>query len=87
MLYRISIKENLSEAHRHHIYQKLVHVQKWSHLKVSGMYAMLQLTVNISIYYNYDSEMSVQYGMMLFLVLFFSVLYALVFKGIERQSR
>ena len=87
MLYRIIIKEKLSEAHRHHIYQKLVHVQKWSHLKVSGMYAMLQLTVNISIYYNYDSEMSVQYGMMLFLVLFFSILYALVFKRIERQSR
>ncbi|TXD46059.1 hypothetical protein [Polaribacter sp. IC063] len=87
LLYRIIIKENLTEAHRLHLYQKLVHVKKWSHLKVSGMYAMLQLSVSISIYYSYDAAMWIQYGMMLFFVFFFSLLYYVVFKRIERVSK
>lgn len=87
MLYRIIIKEKLSEAHRHHIYQKLVHTKGCSHLKVSLMYAVLQLVVNIIIYYTYESELYIQYSIAFVFVLFFSFLYYFIFKYLERQAQ
>jgi UDP-N-acetylmuramyl pentapeptide phosphotransferase/UDP-N-acetylglucosamine-1-phosphate transferase len=86
MLYRIFIKEKLSEAHRHHIYQKLVNVLNLSHLKVSFMYSILQLIINIIIYYTYKSDIRVQYSIMLFFLLLFSVLYFTIFKVVKKNS-
>jgi UDP-N-acetylmuramyl pentapeptide phosphotransferase/UDP-N-acetylglucosamine-1-phosphate transferase len=86
MLYRIFIKEKLSEAHRHHIYQKLVHVFKLPHLLVSLMYALLQLMINIIIYYTYKSDMTLQYIIMIFFVSLFSVLYFTVFRIVDKKS-
>lgn len=85
MLYRIYIKEKLSEAHRHHVYQKLVHVLHLSHLKVAALYALLQLIINIIIYNNYKADIKIQYGIMLFLTLFFTVGYFTVFKFTEKK--
>jgi len=68
ILYWIFIKEKLSEVHRHHIYQKLVHVLKLPHLTVSLLYAFLQLMVNIIIYHRYNSDMTLQYTVMIFFV-------------------
>jgi UDP-N-acetylmuramyl pentapeptide phosphotransferase/UDP-N-acetylglucosamine-1-phosphate transferase len=86
MLYRIFIKEKLSEAHRHHIYQKLVHVLKLPHLTVSLLYALLQLIVNIIIYHTYNSDVTIQYTIIIFFVALFSVLYFTVFRIVEKKS-
>jgi UDP-GlcNAc:undecaprenyl-phosphate/decaprenyl-phosphate GlcNAc-1-phosphate transferase len=47
ILYRINYKENIFLPHRTHLYQYLANEMKWPHLIVSGMYAGLQLFVNI----------------------------------------
>ena len=51
IFYRIRRKERLAEAHRHHIYQKLVDNFGMSHMAVSASYAGLQLLVNALIIY------------------------------------
>lgn len=47
IIYRISRKENIFQAHRSHIYQLLVHNRKMSHITVSFIYAILQLVINL----------------------------------------
>ena len=51
IIQRIKLKENIFEAHRHHLYQLLVNKMKWSHLLVSTMYGVIQLLINFSIIY------------------------------------
>ena len=51
IIQRIKLKENIFEAHRHHLYQLLVNQMKWSHLLVSTMYGVIQLLINFSIIY------------------------------------
>lgn len=42
ILVRKHLKEKLSEAHRHHLYQKLVDNLQFTHLKVAAIYAVIQ---------------------------------------------
>lgn len=44
---RISLKENIFEAHRRHLYQLFANEKKVSHLLVSSVYAACQLVINI----------------------------------------
>ena len=46
ILERLKLKENIFEAHRRHLYQLLANEKKISHLKVSALYAVVQLIVN-----------------------------------------
>lgn len=46
ILERLKLKENIFEAHRRHLYQLLANEKKISHLKVSTLYAVVQLIVN-----------------------------------------
>ena len=81
MLYRkIFTKESLLEPHRHHIYQKLVDNGKYSHLFVSFMYAMIQLLVNIIIYYSYNLKLQSQLIIFSGLVLLFTLIYLFLYK-------
>lgn len=47
LLERIKLKENIFEAHRRHLYQLLANEKRISHLKVSSLYAVIQLIINI----------------------------------------
>ena len=53
ILYRKYLGEKLTEAHRHHIYQKLVDVLKWSHMKVSIIYTTIQLMLNVVVFFSH----------------------------------
>ena len=46
IIQRIKLKENIFEAHRHHLYQLLVNQMKWSHLLVATLYGGVQLLIN-----------------------------------------
>ena len=46
ILIRIAKKENILQAHRTHLYQYLANEKKWSHLKVSALYAAAQAIIN-----------------------------------------
>ncbi|QCX38830.1 UDP-GlcNAc--UDP-phosphate GlcNAc-1-phosphate transferase [Aureibaculum algae] len=65
---RMSRKEKISEAHRHHLYQKFVDVSKWSHLKVSSFYAILQLLIVIVILYTYKTSWTIQFSLIAFTI-------------------
>lgn len=45
IIHRLLLKQNIFEAHRLHFYQILANDQKWSHLWVSVLYAVLQLII------------------------------------------
>lgn len=85
MFYRKFKKEKLSEAHRLHIYQKIVDVLKMSHLKVSISYFLIQLIVNLIIYYCYQFDVINQIWIMFALSLFFILLYIYLFKYINKK--
>ena len=87
LLYRkIYTNESVFEPHRHHIYQKLVHVYKMPHLKVSSIYAIIQLTINFIIYKSYLLELKYQFFIFFSLILSFIFLYFLIFQKIKRVT-
>ena len=49
IIQRIKMKENIFEAHRHHLYQLLVNKMNWQHLSVAALYGAIQLAINFSI--------------------------------------
>lgn len=71
IIQRIKMKENIFEAHRHHLYQLLVNKMKWSHLLVSTMYGAIQLAINFSIIH---WELNFWQGL-LYLILPFFIIY------------
>ena len=84
LLYRLFIiKENPVEAHRHHLYQKLVDIKKMSHLKVSIIYSILQVIVNFVIFKTYAQNMKIQIIVFLCIAIIFSSLYILIFRKLK----
>ncbi|WP_319502697.1 hypothetical protein [uncultured Draconibacterium sp.] len=49
ILIRLFRRENIFEAHRTHLYQFLSNEYKWSHIKVSLSYGLIQGIINISV--------------------------------------
>ena len=46
ILHRLYHRQNVFQAHRQHLFQLLVHKLNWPHLRVSALYALVQLAVN-----------------------------------------
>ncbi|PKH50437.1 UDP-GlcNAc--UDP-phosphate GlcNAc-1-phosphate transferase [Tenacibaculum sp. Bg11-29] len=84
--YRKSIGENVMEPHRKHIYQKLIHIMKLSHLKVAVLYASTQVLICIIIYFGYTLSVVNQLIIMLFCISVFILVYLILFKMIERRK-
>lgn len=80
MFLRLLNGENIFEAHRSHLYQKLSNERAVSHLLVAVVYAGLQIIVNIVLIYiirlNYSPLFEVGFGLVLLLAL--SLLYSLI---------
>jgi len=84
LLYRkIYTKESVLDPHRHHIYQKLVDVKKVSHIKVSLLYAFLQMLVNIIVYKTYKLDFNSQVFIFVGLMIVFFSLYLYSFKRLK----
>lgn len=52
ILFRLIRRENIFEAHRSHFYQYLANVKGWQHLWISTLYMLVQLLVNLLIFYS-----------------------------------
>jgi UDP-N-acetylmuramyl pentapeptide phosphotransferase/UDP-N-acetylglucosamine-1-phosphate transferase len=52
ILFRLIRRENIFEAHRSHFYQHLANVKGWQHLWISSLYMIVQLIVNLLIFYS-----------------------------------
>lgn len=88
IFYRIYNKEKISDPHRHHMYQKLVDNFCFSHLYVSGLYAVLQIILNvITLYFILNVEIQYHFliGFAISLVLTF--LYIYLFRKNEKQKK
>lgn len=46
ILHRLYNRQNVFQAHRQHLFQLLVHKLNWPHLRVSALYALVQLVIN-----------------------------------------
>lgn len=53
---RIFRKESLLQAHRSHFYQYLANEAGWSHIKVSLLFALIQLVLNMVVIYSYFNQ-------------------------------
>lgn len=83
-LYRkIFTNESVFDPHRHHIYQKLVDVKKMSHIKVSVIYAIVQLLMNIVLYYTYQLDFQTQFLILMGIISFFILIYILLFNKLK----
>lgn len=86
ILYRIYLKENIAQAHRHHIYQKLVDVYQWSHLKVALVYAIVQLVVFGISFFLYKEPMVIQYIVIIITIMIFVLSYVGLFFAIAKKK-
>mgnify|MGYP000185691857 CR=1 FL=1 len=75
--------ESIFEAHRHHIYQKLVHKKKISHIKVSLIYALIQIIVNLIVYKSYSLDLQTQILIFISLVSLFIFMYVFLFQKLK----
>ncbi|RCS27689.1 UDP-GlcNAc--UDP-phosphate GlcNAc-1-phosphate transferase [Polaribacter sp. WD7] len=88
LLYRkFYTKESVLDPHRHHIYQKLVDVYKISHLKVSALYAILQVVISYIAFKTYKFSMVNQSYVFLGIVLCLILSYVFLFKKIETKKQ
>lgn len=75
---RIKMKEKISEAHRHHLYQMFVDSKKYSHIKTSLIYGGTQLLCCVIVYYTYSLEMWTQIIITLTTLVFLALSYFLL---------
>jgi UDP-N-acetylmuramyl pentapeptide phosphotransferase/UDP-N-acetylglucosamine-1-phosphate transferase len=80
ILHRIYLKQNIFEAHRLHFYQILSNEKRISHLKVSSLYAFIQLIICTIIIYSYNYFESWNWITGVFIILILSLVYLLKFK-------
>lgn len=86
LFYRIAKREKISTPHRHHIYQKLVDNFKFSHLQVSGMYALLQLVLSlITLYVIYNVDLKYHFAIGLGISQLLTLVYILIFRKNKRR--
>ncbi|WP_299051351.1 glycosyltransferase family 4 protein [uncultured Polaribacter sp.] len=88
LLYRkFYTKESVLDPHRHHIYQKLVDVYKISHLKVSALYAILQVVISYIAFKTYKLNIINQSYVLFGIVLCLILSYVFLFKKIETKKQ
>lgn len=79
---RLIKKQNIFEPHRLHFYQRLANNKKIPHLFISSGYAVVQLTINISLFQFVDSNYStiIFLGMLIFLSITYVMIKQRLFK-------
>ena len=83
IFYRKYLKENITEAHRHHVYQKLTDIKNFPHLKTSFLYSFIQSLILILIYFSYKTSFSVQIIIFFVISTLLVLLYIYAFKGLK----
>jgi UDP-GlcNAc:undecaprenyl-phosphate GlcNAc-1-phosphate transferase len=80
--YKLILRENIFVPHRDFLFKKLVHLKKWPHLVVSGVYFLVQLLINCLVIFSFPGtpKLSMQ------LSLLFIVAISLVAVYIYAQS-
>ncbi|MEO9570761.1 MAG: glycosyltransferase family 4 protein [Polaribacter sp.] len=86
LLYRkFYTNESILDPHRHHIYQKLVDIYKIPHLKISLIYAALQVFINFVVLKTYHLDVKKQIFVFLVFMFLFIFCYILLFKKMKKS--
>jgi UDP-GlcNAc:undecaprenyl-phosphate/decaprenyl-phosphate GlcNAc-1-phosphate transferase len=83
LLSRARRRVNVLKPHREHLYQNMVDHLKWSHLKVTVVYSLIQLMLNFIVLF-FISISSVKYSISFFIIFLFFTFYAFFKKKINR---
>ena len=83
LIYRVYLREKLSDAHRHHLYQKLVDRTSLTHLQTSAIYASLQLIICLAVFFVLNYTFIIQIYITILVIAIFVLLYVCVFKVLE----
>jgi UDP-GlcNAc:undecaprenyl-phosphate GlcNAc-1-phosphate transferase len=86
ILHRLWLRENIFRPHKRHLFQVLVHRLNWSHVRVSGLYVLIQFLVNGVVLWLIRQEISVQISGSLILLLVLAVLYGFVKNRLLKQK-
>ncbi len=80
------LKENITEAHRHHLYEKIVDQTSLSHIQTSALYAVIQTLVGCIIVTNYTISFNNQLLIFLASVIFFILIYIFLFFRLKTNN-
>lgn len=75
--HRILLHENLGQAHRKHVYQLMANELKIGHVKVTGVYMLLQLAVSLVFIYLVPDTPAAHWIYLVAVVVFLAVVYLL----------
>lgn len=81
---RIFRKEAIMQAHRSHFYQYLVNEGGYSHIGVSILYAVVQLTLNVFVVYSYTTNQIWPALTALFVFLIIYIIFRFRLEGVNR---
>lgn len=80
IFHRIMLHENLGEAHRKHLYQIMANELKIGHVKVSSLYAVIQLIINLGFIFICPSSILWHWIYLLFSIIVLGSVYILFIK-------
>jgi UDP-GlcNAc:undecaprenyl-phosphate GlcNAc-1-phosphate transferase len=80
---RIYMKEKITDAHRHHLYQKMVDSKKLTHIQTSFIYSIVQFFLGVLVYYSYALSMGYQISIIFLVLTILSIVY---FRAIKYYS-
>ena len=78
--HRIMLHENLGEAHRKHAYQLMANELRIGHVKVSSIYAVLQLSISLGFIYLCPNDIFAHWMYLISVVIILAVLYIMFMK-------
>jgi UDP-N-acetylmuramyl pentapeptide phosphotransferase/UDP-N-acetylglucosamine-1-phosphate transferase len=75
---RIFMKEKITEAHRHHLYQLFVDSKRHSHIATSMYYSTVQLIMCVVVFYSFELPVIKQLVISVFSLIILAVIYLLM---------
>lgn len=78
LILRLVRGENILQAHKKHLYQRLVHGVGWSHTRVTLLFSLVQFLVGIGAIFLYKYHVLYLAGLWLFLIIVYWVIRLLI---------
>lgn len=85
--YRLYLGQNIVQAHRLHLFQRIVYEQQWLHLLVAALYAFVQLVINGLVFYALDWSLSAQWVLAVGLLLVLASGYGLASQRLTKAQK
>jgi len=84
---RILNKENITKAHRKHLYQILVNELDFEHIHVSIIYSFIQLLINISLIFFLNNHKELAIINLLIILVSFLAVYSLIKLSVKKMVK